>query len=48
MNSIWRTLHEQAISVSAAGDAFHFDISWLGVIITVAAVVVWRRLLRRR
>jgi hypothetical protein len=47
MNSIWRTIHEQAISVSAANGAFHFDISWLGVITAIAVVVVWRRLRRR-
>jgi predicted ABC-type sugar transport system permease subunit len=48
MSSIWNTLRERAVYVSFAGDAFHFDISWLGVIILIAAVVMWRRLRRRR
>lgn len=47
MNSIWSTLHERAIYVSAANDAFHFDISWLGVVIAAAAVLIWRKLRRR-
>ena len=47
MNAIWSTLHERAIYVSAANDAFHFDISWLGVLIAIAAILIWRRLRRR-
>ncbi len=46
MDSIWNVLKEKALYVSFAGDAFHFEISWLGVILVVAIMFVWRRLRR--
>ena len=47
MDLIWRFLHEQAIYVSVADNAFHFDISWLGVLIAVVIVMAWRTLIMR-
>jgi hypothetical protein len=35
---------ERAIFMSFAGDAFRFDVPWLGIILIVAAMVLWRRL----
>lgn len=46
MSAVWETLREQALFVSFAGDAFHFEISWLGIILVVVAMFVWRRLRR--
>jgi len=46
MSAVWDTLRERALFVSFAGDAFHFEISWLGIILAVATLFVWRRLRR--
>ena len=46
MTELWNILRERALFVSFAGDAFHFEISWLGVILVIAAMVIWRRLRR--
>ena len=46
MNYAWSVLKERAIFVSFAGDAFHFDLSWLGIILVIAAMALWRRLRR--
>lgn len=46
MNAVWNILKERALFVSFAGDSFHFEISWLGVILVVAAMLLWRRLRR--
>jgi hypothetical protein len=46
MNDVWGVLKERAVYVSFAGDAFHFDVSWPGIILIVAAMVLWRRLRR--
>jgi len=46
MNYAWNVLKERAVYVSFADDAFHFDVSWLGIILIVAAMILWRRLRR--
>jgi hypothetical protein len=46
MNSILNILKERALFVSFADDAFHFDISWLGIILVVIVLVVLRRVRR--
>ena len=46
MNSAWGILKERAVFISFAGDAFHFDVSWLGIILIIAAMVLWTRLRR--
>ncbi len=46
MDSIWNVLKEKALYVSFAGDAFHFEISWLGVILVIAFMLIWRRIRR--
>ena len=46
MTELWNILRERALFISFAGDAFHFEISWLGVILLIAGTVIWRRLRR--
>ncbi len=46
MNSILNILKERALFVSFADDAFHFDISWLGIILAAIVVIIWRRIRR--
>ena len=46
MNSILGILREKALYVSFADDAFHFDISWLGIILVALLVFLWRRIRR--
>ena len=46
MSDAWNVLKERAVFISFAGDAFHFDVSWLGIILIVAAMFLWRRLRR--
>jgi hypothetical protein len=46
MDYAWSILKERAVFISFAGDAFHFDVSWLGIILIVAAMMLWRRLRR--
>jgi hypothetical protein len=46
MNYAWSILKERAVFISFAGDAFHFDVSWLGIILIIVAMVLWRRLRR--
>lgn len=47
MDSIWSTLNSRALSVSLAHDAFSFEISWLGILLVVGAMLLWRYLRRR-
>jgi hypothetical protein len=42
MHSILNILRERALYVSFADDAFHFDISWLGIILVAIVIVVWQ------
>jgi hypothetical protein len=46
MNSILNILKERALYVSFADDAFHFDISWLGIVLVAIVLVIWRRIKR--
>ena len=46
MEAIWTFLKGQALSVSVAHDAFNFNISWLGIILVVAALLLLRYLRR--
>ncbi|HXQ52712.1 MAG TPA: hypothetical protein VN802_16575 [Stellaceae bacterium] len=44
MESLWAFLRAPAIHIAIARDAFVFDVSWLGIVIVVAAMLLWRRL----
>ena len=46
MNQLWALLKTRALYVSFGHDAFNFDLSWLGVILIAAAVLIIRRLRR--
>ncbi len=46
MDTLWTFLKGRALSVSLASDAFTFEVSWLGVIIIVAALLLIRYLRR--
>jgi len=46
MASLWSLLNTRAISVSVANDALNFGISWLGIVLIIAAMLLWRRLRR--
>jgi hypothetical protein len=46
LNAFWTLLNTRAISVSVANDALNFGISWLGIVLIIAAMLVWRRLRR--
>ena len=46
MDYVWSVLRERAVYISFAGDAFHFDVSWLGIILIVVAMILWRWLRR--
>ena len=46
MNTILNILKQRALYVSFADDAFHFDISWWGIILVAIVVVIWRRIRR--
>ncbi len=46
MNAILNILKERALYVSFADDAFHFDISWLGIILVVIVLLILRRIRR--
>jgi hypothetical protein len=46
MDYAWSVLRERAIYISFAGDAFHFDVSWLGIILIVTFAFLWRKIRR--
>ncbi len=46
MEAIWAFLKGRALYVSVAHDAFTFDISWLGVILVIGAMLLFRYLRR--
>ncbi len=46
MDALWTFLKAPAIHVAVARDAFVFDISWLGIVLVVGAMLLWRRLRR--
>ena len=47
MDSLWAFLRAPAIHVAIARDAFVFDLSWLGVVLIIAALFLLRYLRRR-
>ena len=47
MGSLWAFLEAPAIHVAIARDAFVFDVSWLGVLLVIAALFLLRYLKRR-
>ena len=46
MASFWSLVNTRALSVSVAQGAFDFEISWLGVLLIVGAMLLWRFLRR--
>lgn len=46
MESLWSFLQAPAVHIVVARDAFTFDISWLGVVLVVAALLIFRHLRR--
>ena len=46
MDALWAFLRAPAIHVAVARDAFVFDISWLGIVLVVAALLLFRYLRR--
>ncbi len=46
MDSVWAFLRAPALHVAFARDAFTFDISWLGVVLVVGALLLFRYLRR--
>jgi hypothetical protein len=46
MESLWAFLRAPAVHVALARDAFVFDISWLGVVLVVGALLLFRHLRR--
>jgi len=46
METLWNILKQRALFVSFAGESFHFEISWLGIILVFAAMLLWRRIRR--
>jgi hypothetical protein len=46
MQAVWSLINTRALSVSVAHDAFSFEISWLGILIIVGAMLLWRYLRR--
>ena len=46
MESLWNFLKAPAVHVAIARDAFTFDISWLGVVLVIGALLLFRHLRR--
>jgi hypothetical protein len=46
MGSLWAVLKGQALYVSFAHDTFNFEVSWIGVIVVVGVLILFR--FRRR
>lgn len=46
MEFLWAFLRAPAIHVAIARDAFVFDISWLGVALAIAALLLFHHLRR--
>jgi hypothetical protein len=47
VSALWAFLQAPALHVALARDAFVFDVSWLGVVLVIAALVLLRYLKRR-
>ncbi len=46
MELVWNFLRAPALHVAIARDAFVFDISWLGIVLVIAGLLLWRHLRR--
>lgn len=46
MISLWALVNTRALSVSVAQGAFEFELSWLGILLIVGAMLLWRFLRR--
>jgi hypothetical protein len=46
MASLWSLVNTRALSVSVAQGAFQFELSWLGILLIVGAMLLWRFLRR--
>jgi hypothetical protein len=46
VNAFWTLLNSRAIAIDVANGALNFGISWLGIVIIVAGMLLWRRLRR--
>ena len=46
MDFLWAFLRAPAIHVAIARDAFVFDISWLGIVLVIGALLLLRYLRR--
>jgi hypothetical protein len=46
MASLWSLVNTRALSVSVAQGAFQFELSWLGILLIVGAMLLWRYLRR--
>src|ERR1700730_15940475 len=46
MASLWSLVNTRALSVEVAQGAFSFEISWLGILLIIGALLLWRHLRR--
>jgi hypothetical protein len=46
MTSLWSLVNTRALSVEIAQGAFSFEISWLGILLMIGAMLLWRHLRR--
>lgn len=46
MGPFWSLINTRALSVSLAQGAFNFELSWLGLLLIVGALLLWRFLRR--
>ena len=46
MGGIWSLINTRALSISLAQGAFNFELSWLGLLLIVGALLLWRYLRR--
>jgi hypothetical protein len=46
MASLWALVNTRALSVSVAQGAFEFELSWLGILLIIGAMLLWRFLRR--
>lgn len=46
MQALWSLANTRALSVSVAQGAFSFELSWLGILLIVGAMLLWRYLRR--
>ncbi|HZB93046.1 MAG TPA: hypothetical protein VE397_16485 [Stellaceae bacterium] len=46
MGAFWSLINTRALSVSLAQGAFNFELSWLGLLLIVGALLLWRFLRR--